>query len=285
MAIHCQTFRACVANPSASIYSPTQSQHRCNKLAKAAARPITESQREFLESQLRPSPNRLDGKILAFLILGAFYGIFFLLPAVLLSTFVVGPVAWLASFFGLVDTSVGDNFGAIVAIVYVVTCICAIYVATAAGRHQRKVNLELLPKIHADLALGEVLEERFQVAGVKLFQESEHKAFLLFIHLSNGRTLVLYDHLSFDGQGNRSWDDPPMMEVREALCRITFPNSKFQSWDFSGEIVPLPTKLEMTNDPKKWPEDESWCRVKWENIERHYGAKKKPRQAAASRRS
>jgi hypothetical protein len=35
----------------------------------------------------------------------------------------------------------------------------------------------------------------------------------------------------------------------------------------------LPIGLE----PDGWPDDESWCRVKWENIEQHYGAKKKAR--------
>lgn len=127
--------------------------------------------------------------------------------------------------------------------------------------------------ILADLENGLVLVETMTVEGVKLLQEQEHFTFIFLLRLSNGKTLVLYDYDSYDDQNDHPEAARPNITVRETITLRSFPLSQRKRWDFEGRELPLPAPIELALDPEKWPEDEGWCRVKWENIERHYGPK------------
>jgi hypothetical protein len=139
-------------------------------------------------------------------------------------------------------------------------------------------------KLETDLTGGVVRDETFSVTGIKLLREPEHSMILFFLLLSNGRCFVLYDYESVDTDNEHDGQSRPTLVPGENFHLLTFPVSKERSWSFSRLGLPLPAVLPLELGPEDWPEDESWCRVKWENIERHYGPKRS-RQVAASRRS
>ena len=145
----------------------------------------------------------------------------------------------------------------------------------------RRAQAAYIQSISADISSGLVQVEDHAVVGVKLLKEPEHNAFIFLMHLSNGKTLVLYDYDSYDSENDFPPDNQPTLVPCDKICLRTFPNSQRRRWAFSGAQVILPTAIELALGPDKWPEDETWCRVKWENIERHYGPKR-ARQAAAS---
>jgi hypothetical protein len=119
-----------------------------------------------------------------------------------------------------------------------------------------------------DLHKGVVRDEVYQVAEVKRLREPEHGMAFLFLRLSHGRTFVFYDHDA--GMADDANREPLIPCARFHL--VTFPKSARRVWGFSGERLPLPKDRAMAAGPDRWPEDEAWCRVKWENIERHWGA-------------
>ncbi|GHC43440.1 hypothetical protein GCM10007315_00540 [Gemmobacter tilapiae] len=84
--------------------------------------------------------------------------------------------------------------------------------------------------------------------------------------------------MDYDSVGNdlHVEDAKPSIVVRSNLHLITFPKSKLRKWSFSGDVLPLPSPTPMGIDPDRWPEDETFLRVKWHNIEKHYGGKKPP---------
>jgi hypothetical protein len=136
-------------------------------------------------------------------------------------------------------------------------------------RQQRQSKLE------TDLALGLVRDEVSCVTAVKLLREPEHGMIIFFLQLSNGRCFVLYDYRSVDTENENDGESRPTLAPGENFHLVTFPISKERSWSFSGSPLPLPDVLPLELGPEDWPDDEGWCRVKWENIERHYGRKKK----------
>ena len=122
--------------------------------------------------------------------------------------------------------------------------------------------------IAADISSGDVAVEDHEVVAVKRLQEPEHHAFIFLLRLSNGKTLVLHDETDSD---NAVSDNVPGLTPRERISLRTFANSRRRRWEFSGAPLPLPPAIELVLTPDTWPEDESWCRVKWENIEAHFG--------------
>jgi hypothetical protein len=131
------------------------------------------------------------------------------------------------------------------------------------AQRQRVTDLE------ADLARGMVRDEAFTVTAVKRLRDPEHAMLILFLHLSNGKIFVLYDHASAETGAEIS--APPPLTPATTFHLLTFPVSKARSWSFSGDPLPLPTPKELTADD--WPEDESWCKVSWDRIEEHYAGK------------
>ncbi|MFM7442542.1 MAG: phage holin family protein [Tabrizicola sp.] len=147
----------------------------------------------------------------------------------------------------------------------------------------RRSRSAYVRSVSEDLSTGTVTVEDHDVIAVKLLQEPEHHAFIFLLLLSNGKTLVLYDYDSYDGEDSFPPDNQPKLVPCEKISLSTFPKSRRRRWAFSGTPLPVPVAIELALEPDKWPEDESWCRVKWANIERHYGPS--GLQAAASRRS
>lgn len=133
----------------------------------------------------------------------------------------------------------------------------------------RRAQRQRLAELEADLARGQVRDETFSVNAVKRLRDPEHGMLILFLHLANGKTFVLYDHASAD-TGAEGPATPPLTPAT-TFHLLTFPVSKARSWSFSGDPLPLPTPKELTADD--WPDDESWCKDSWDRIEEHYAGK------------
>lgn len=149
----------------------------------------------------------------------------------------------------------------------------------------RRSNAEYHQSIAEDIAAGTVSVEDHKVVSVKLLQDPEHHAFIFLLRLSNDRTLVMYDYDSLNSDADFPPDNKPTLTPCDRISLRSFVKSKRRRWSFSGAPVPLPEPIELVLEPSKWPDDEGWCRVKWENVERHYGAKTGRQAAAVSKRS
>lgn len=123
----------------------------------------------------------------------------------------------------------------------------------------------------ADLDNGVVKVDVLDVQGIKLLQEPEHHSLIFLLKLSNGKILVLYDYDSYDSDNDFPTKAKPTLRARERITLRSFPVSQRKRWAFEGAEMALPAPIELALDPERWPDDESWCRVKWENIERHFG--------------
>lgn len=137
----------------------------------------------------------------------------------------------------------------------------------------RRAQRQRISDLEADLARGEVQAETHEVTAIKLLREAEHGMLVIFLRLSNGKCFVLYDHASANSGAGAVGGSQPAPAPARTFNLLTFPVSKARSWSFSGEPLPLPTPSELAADD--WPDDESWCRIRWDEIERHYGGKRR----------
>ncbi|MCU0902827.1 MAG: hypothetical protein MUE83_03005 [Tabrizicola sp.] len=250
-------------------------------MSQKTTQPLTPEDRAFLTEELGAArPNGWRGA--AGLLLMTLFG-FIAYSAAALALGAI--LAWLAG-FPIAQGAWRDHpvtwYGAI----GVVTAVF-LWLAVSLLRWQmraRKGQASRRQALADDLAGDRVAIEDHVVTGIKLLQEPEHHAFIFLLRLENGKTLVLYDYDSYDSEHDRPADGRPTLVVRERISLRTFPVSQRKRWSFEGEALPLPAPIALALAPESWPDDESWCRVKWENIERHYGPKT-PRQAAVSSRS
>ena len=130
----------------------------------------------------------------------------------------------------------------------------------------RRASAAMLNDRKADLDAGEVVEEQGVVDAVKVFREPEHGMKIYFLHLSDGRVRVRYDHDSADVDGDgksRRSTFPLSREVR----MIHYPVSGEVDYRFSGETIRKPRAQSLDLHPDKWPEDETWCNIPWEDLD------------------
>lgn len=234
---------------------------------------ISESDRSFLLAQITPSKRwslTEHGTFILFTIFGAvvYSG---------LALIVIGVAAQILGFAivrGAWRGSPVTYWGAILIVLMVSGYI--FYISVQWLIKSRQSSASRRKSITADLERGLVKVEDLAVQGIKLLQEQEHHTFIYLLRLSNGKTLVLYDYDSYDANDESSGNTHPTLMVREKIALRSFPISKLKTWEFLGEEMPLPAPIALVLNPEKWPEDETWCRVKWENIEHHFGPKALP---------
>lgn len=133
------------------------------------------------------------------------------------------------------------------------------------GKENRNKTLQ------ADLDAGRVLEEEYEFTAAKRLQEPEHGGLIYFLLTTDSRVLVLYDTESQD-IGVRG-KDPLSSSFRPCrrLTMVRAPQAGFAlSKNFSGETLDAGDPLELTVPPKRWPADEEFCDVHWENLEATY---------------
>lgn len=120
-----------------------------------------------------------------------------------------------------------------------------------------------------DLQSGIVTEEHLTVLEAKLLQDPEHGGFVYFLKADDGRVYVIYDHESLELA--MADEDPTgsTFEPRSQLTIVKAPKSQFTiSNTFSGENIDIYGPREMTASPKKWPENEDFSPIPWDQIEK-----------------
>ena len=232
-----------------------------------SARPMSSSEREFLQGLLKDAPGAskrwIRGTENAFVLFAA-----------LLLLFVIA--WWIARW--LVLHTIGDDIGISspaavwIAIAGVATCAAIAIHSTLRWIQGWK---DARPSISADLAAGEVVEEQYQITDTKRFQEPEHGGLIYFLRTSEDKVLVLYDHESAQ-LGAR--DEDPMSSqftVRMGLHIVRAPHTRYiLEQKFFGDVLDPGEPIEITAPPSRWPEQDEYCDIPWHQLEpRLAGAK------------
>jgi hypothetical protein len=132
------------------------------------------------------------------------------------------------------------------------------------------------PEILADLEEGQVIEESYQFSAAKRFQEPEHGGLFYFLRTTDDKVMVVYDQESQDlgVQG----EDPlssKFQPCRELLI-IRAPRTEYVlSKQFSGEVLDAGDPHELSLAPELWPESETFCKFRWDDLEDRLCKKRK----------
>ncbi|MCF7222948.1 hypothetical protein [Marilutibacter chinensis] len=123
--------------------------------------------------------------------------------------------------------------------------------------------------LEADLANGMVSEEKYRISEVKRFQEPEHGGLVYCLRTAGDHVLVLYDDESL--RDRAAEEDPKESSFRpcEELIIVRAPTTGFMiAMHFHGTPLSLPPPLELTAPVDRWPENEAFCSVPWDDLER-----------------
>lgn len=192
---------------------------------------------------------------------------FFVMLAVLtlIGVLIWAAIGWLAP--KVVDSQIGWSSKYAIPIVLSIVVVAAIYSAYSTTHWMQSWPDSRQP-VRDDLAAGLVSEEHLTVLEAKLLQDPEHGGFIYFLRADDDRVLVIYDHESLD---LAMADEDPMGTSFEPQSRVTVvraPQSGFTiKISFSGEDIDVHGPTEISAPPDKWPEDEKFSPIPWEQIE------------------
>lgn len=126
----------------------------------------------------------------------------------------------------------------------------------------------------ADLESGQVIEESYEFVAAKRFQEQEHGGLIYFLRTTNDKVFALWDYERQDlGVQNENPQDSKFKPMSNLLI-VRAPQSEFViNKKFSGTILEAGEPYDMTIGPDSWPEDEAYCRIKWDDLEKRLNRK------------
>jgi hypothetical protein len=124
-------------------------------------------------------------------------------------------------------------------------------------------------ELAADLAKGAVSDETYRVVGAKRFQEPEHGGLIYFLRTEDDRVLALYDHESQDLSVRGEDPQQSSFRPRAELTLTRAPATRFVlDKRFNGQPIETPPPIELSAPPHEWPENEAFCDVPWDDLER-----------------
>jgi hypothetical protein len=229
---------------------------------------MTEKERDFLSRTLNGFPTTaarwkrgLENAIVSWAVL------------MLLYVFAWKCVAWLVRV--TLHTEMGWRSPANIWIVVVGTLLCTAYSLLSTVRWMKGWP-DPRAVLLADLEGGEVAEEHYEFTDAKRFQEPEHGGLIYFLRTIDDKVFVIFDHESqgFGAEGS----DPLTSEFRprEKLELVRASQSELVlSQNSSGAALEVAAPIELTLRPSTWPESESYCKVKWDELERRFGKGRK----------
>jgi len=175
-------------------------------------------------------------------------------------------IAWVARSFASIEVGFQSTYAFI--ILATIVCLCGIYAIWSSVKWVRDWP-DHYPGIEQDIANRVVEDQEFHVKEIKLFEEPEHGGLIHFLRMENEDVLVLYDHASVEPRTGENSENSPL-QPRRQLRIVSAPISGyFIDQYFSGESIDIPEPLIIAAKPEKWPEDESWCDISWDNLEKH----------------
>lgn len=226
-------------------------------------RAMTGKERQTLEYIARGGPDR---RFIIFMVLFAGFGSAAILWVMLL-------VAWLAVAWAVwiaFDAEIGLHSVAADWMIPLTgfaaaTCIFGLFIFFTRSRKDGGASLK------ADIEADRVIEEEYELTAAKRMQEREHGGLIYFLRTVDDEVLVLYDPES--QQLGVLEKDPLNSSFRPCnrLIMVRAPQTRYViDKVFSGEPLDPGAPLDLTASPKRWPEDEEFCDVAWEDLEATY---------------
>jgi hypothetical protein len=144
---------------------------------------------------------------------------------------------------------------------------CAVYAVASSVRWVQEWR-DVREDYHADLKRAEVVEEFYEFTAAKRFQEPEHGGLIYFLRTPDEKVFVLFDCESQD-LGARV-EDPltSKFQPRTELLIVRAPKTRIVlSQRFSGIPLDAGDPKELSLPPQSWPESETYCKFRWDELE------------------
>jgi len=227
-------------------------------------RPMTEKERDFLSRTLEGFPTRatrwkrgIENAVVMWAL------------AMLVFVFGWKGVAWAAR--RILHANIGWKSAGAVWIVIAGALLCATCSVISTVRWMKKWR-DLRPALLADLESGEVAEEHYEFTAAKRFQEPEHGGLMYFLRTVDDKVFVLFD---YESQGLGAEGQDPLaseFQPRERLMLVRAAHSGLVlAQTFSGAPLEVGAPLELAVGPSKWPDWETYCEIKWDELEEWFG--------------
>ncbi len=146
--------------------------------------------------------------------------------------------------------------------------ILALFSSIKFGRDMRRKQ----NAVSQDLATGLVNQESYLIVAAQRFQEPEHQGLMYFLLTDQQKVLVLYDR---ESQELSLQDRNPLassFSPKASLCIARLPNTgEMLSCKFSGTPLTLNPPLELSLAPEDWPEDGSYCDIRFDQLAQRLG--------------
>jgi hypothetical protein len=138
---------------------------------------------------------------------------------------------------------------------------------------------DIRPDIRADVAGGQVVEERYSFTQAKRFQEPEHGGLFYYLHTTTDEVLVVFDEESQDLGARGEVPLKSSFRPTTDLVIVRAPKTKIVlSRQFSGAALDAGVPLELKTPPKAWPESETLSKIPWNDLDTRLGKKKRGAQ-------
>lgn len=233
-------------------------------------RPMSESEREFLSHILKEAKSSVTRWLR-----GSENALVTWAVLMLLFVLVWTLITWAAR--AILHVQIGWDSPASLWAVALGALACATYAVVSSVRWV-KAWRDIRPEIRADLKEGQVIEESYEFSAAKRFQEPEHGGLFYFLRTIDDKVMVVYDQESQDlgVQG----EDPLRSKFQpcKELLIIRAPKTKYVlSKQFSGAVLDAGDPRELSLSPELWPESETFCKFRWDDLEDRLSKKPKSR--------
>ncbi|MEH6417575.1 hypothetical protein [Pseudomonas sp. CGJS7] len=220
---------------------------------------MTDQERAALETLLRPGKSRLRRMGGEWVVATS--------STSLLAALLFALAGWLLRKLAGID--VGDYVSlAIVVCALLSALICAVYVFRH-DRSRQRIRAQSDQRCRADLAAGQVSEERYALDAIKSLQNPEHGGSIYLLRIDAQRCLAVYDYESHDLAMRAA--DPlsgAMTPANRALLRRAPASGYVFAIEFSGAPFDKTPQGELAAPPERWPEHGQLCEVPWDRVER-----------------
>ena len=205
-------------------------------------RAMTQSEKDDIEQMMRDNPFIADN-----IVLEVSKSILFASVVLLILMALFYLVGWSESIDGLITG-------------WVITVIGSTWHTVKDWRNGRRIYLE-------EIDTGQVKESNYLVNKVKVGVCSEAEEIVYFLQLDDGRVFVLWD--------DREVTEAPLYPKGIIRHELRIVRSVIVDWalsiTFTGELVGIESIFTLPDKEEDWPEDEAFCDVPWDQIERRYG--------------
>lgn len=174
-------------------------------------------------------------------------------------------LAWLFRVFFSIEF--GMRSSAAIWVVGLGAPICAVYAVVSSIRWVRSWP-DSSNSVSADIASHSVDEEHYEFAAAKSFEDPEHGGLIYFLRTSEDKVLTLYDYEGVELGAQNDESKKRCLVPRSTLVMVRAPHSGFViSKKFSGSALECGQSLELSADPKDWPESDVYCDIPWPELE------------------